>query len=212
MKTLICLWGQIRDDLNITINSIKKIIPEGEFDLLISTWDDQAFDESIFKYIIKSPSPSKEYLDSIKFPYTMQIKNVSEWHGVRTGHYAQFFHNYKIYQFLKSNSFDYDNLVQSRTDLVFDTDFIFNFNQDICYVPEIYWSSRGVGINDHFICGKYGYIKNSIAIENFEQFFHVIENSWNPETVRQRLIIGNNCRYTEFNCKSYLLLPDRKML
>lgn len=212
MKALICLWGQIRFDLNIVIQHISKILPECEYDLLISTWEDQVFDESVFKYIIKSASPTKELLDKIGFPYTIQIKNVNEWHGLRFGHYAQFYHNYKISQLINSNNFDYDILVKSRTDLVFETNFIFNFKSDICYVPQIYWGSKGVGINDHFVCGGFDYVKKCINMEIFEDFFPTIESSWNPETVQQKLIMGNQCFYTEFDCESYMLLPDRKML
>lgn len=212
MKALIFLWGQIRYDLNDTIDSINKILPKCEYDLFISTWEDQIFDESIFKYVIKSPPPTKELLDNIGFPYTKQIKNYSEWHGFRFGHYAQFFHNYKISKLLNSNNFNYDVLIKSRTDLVFETDFSFDFNQNICYVPKIYWGSKGVGINDHFVCGKFDYLKKCINMESFEGFFSTIENSWNPETTQQNLIIGNQCYYTEFDCNSYMLLPDRKML
>jgi len=161
---------------------------------------------------MKHKSPTKEYLDEIEFPYTQQIKSVPEWHGARLGHYAQFYHNYKIYEFLENNNLEYDVLVKTRTDLVFTANLKININSDMCYVPEIYWPSKGVGINDHFILGKFSYVKKSLRIENFNEFFSLVENNWNPETIHQKLILKNECKYSEFPCSTYLLLPDRKLL
>jgi hypothetical protein len=168
-------------------------------------------DENQFKYILRYPSPTLEYLNNINFPFTQQIKNFPEWHGVRLGHYAQFFHNYEISKFIGDNKLEYDILVKSRCDLVFDKNFNFDFSVDMCYVPEIYWGSKGVGINDHFICGKFSYVNKSLKMESFTEFFNIIESSWNPETANQKLIINNGSKYFEFSCTSYKLLPDRKM-
>jgi hypothetical protein len=211
MKILACLYGLVRTNLDSTIQNLKDQFSNFDIDFLISTWDDQIFEEEKFKYIIKNNPPTDEYLNTINFPYTRQIKNVPNFQHLRKGHYAQFYHNYRISEFLESNSIDYDILIKSRTDLVFETNFDFDFNKDICYIPEIYWASKGVGINDHFICGRFDYIKRAIKISKFEEFLPIIENSWNPETVNQNLILGNSCSYLEFPCYSYLLLPDRKM-
>lgn len=210
-NTLVCLWGLTKFDLTDTVIGLKNIFGDN-IDFLISTWDDQLFNEEYFKFILKSKSPTKEYLDEIGFPFTQQIKNVPEWHSVRFGHYAQFYHNFKILQFLNDNSLNYDILVKSRTDVVFETDFNFDFSIDKCYIPEIYWASKGVGINDHFICGDFSYLKESLHIENFEEFFEIVENTWNPETILQKLLLSNNSNIMEFKCSSYLLLPDRKLL
>lgn len=212
MKALVFLWGQIRDDISKTIDNLYKNFPNLDLDFSITTWDNQIFDESLFKNIIRTECPSQKYLDNIQFPYTQQIKNVPEWHSVRIGHYSQFYHNFKISEFLAENNFNYDVLIKSRADLIFETDFDFDFSADICYVPQIYWPSKGVGINDHFICGKYQYLKKSLYMYNFESFFPIVENSWNPETIHQKLILINEGRYVEFGCKSYTLLPNRKML
>ena len=212
MKTLIFFWGKTNGQFNLVIDNFKKIFSNSEIEFGISTWDDQNFDESIFTYVIKSKQPTNDFLNEIKFPYTQQIKNVPEWHNIRIGHYSQFYHNFKISEFLHSNNLNYDVLIKSRTDLLFETDFNFNFENNICYVPQIYWGSKGVGINDHFICGKYEYLKKSLFMYNLESFFPIIENSWNPETIHQNLILINEGRYVEFDCKSYTLLPDRKML
>lgn len=212
MKALVFFWGQIRDDISKTIDNLYKNFPNLNLDFSITTWDNQIFDESLFKNIIITKCPNREYLDNIQFPFTQQIKNVPEWHNIRIGHYSQFYHNFKISEFLHSNNLNYDVLIKSRTDLLFETDFNFNFENDICYVPQIYWGSKGVGINDHFICGKYEYLKKSLFMYNLESFFPIIENSWNPETIHQNLILINEGRYVEFDCKSYTLLPDRKML
>jgi hypothetical protein len=212
MNILICYWGLSRGDISISIDNYLKMFEGHKVDFLLSTWDDQEIDESRFKYILKHKSPTKEYLDEIKFPYTQQIKFVPAWHGSRLGHYAQFYNNYKIYEFINNNDLNYDVLVKTRTDLVFSTNIEFDFTTDMCYVPEIYWPSRGVGINDHFILGKFSYLKKALKIDNFQNFFHNIENNWNPESVHQKLILDNDCKYSEFHCSSYLLLPDRKLL
>lgn len=211
MKILACLYGSVRTNLDSTIQSLKDQFSNFNIDFLISTWDDQIFEEEKFKYIIKNNPPTDEYLNSINFPYTRQIKNVLDFQHLRKGHYAQFFHCHIISNFLHQNNLDYNILIKSRTDLVFKTNFDFDFNKDICYIPEIYWASKGVGINDHFICGRFDYIKRSIKIDTFEEFLPIIENSWNPETVNKNLILGNDCSYLEFPCDSYLILPDRKM-
>lgn len=212
MNILICYWGQSRGDISISIDNYIKMFEGHKIDFLLSTWDDQEFDESKFKYVLRHKAPTREYLDEIKFPYTKQIKFVPEWHGTSLGHYAQFFNNYKIYEFLENNNLEYDVLAKTRTDLVFSSNITLDLSLDVCYVPEIYWPSRGVGINDHFIIGKFSYIKNAIKLINFEEFFSVIENTWNPETVNQKLIQQNQCKYFEFPCLTYLLLPDRKLL
>jgi len=212
MNILICYWGLSRGDISISIDNYLKMFDGHKVDFLLSTWDDQEIDDSRFKYVMKHKSPTKEYLDEIEFPYTQQIKSVPEWHGARLGHYAQFYHNYKIYEFLENNNLEYDVLVKTRTDLVFTANLKININSDMCYVPEIYWPSKGVGINDHFILGKFSYVKKSLRIENFNEFFSLVENNWNPETIHQKLILKNECKYSEFPCSTYLLLPDRKLL
>lgn len=210
-KTLACLWGLTKMDINETINGLKNIFGNN-IDFLISTWDDQVFDEYNFKYILKSKAPTQKFLDEINFPFTQQIKNNPEWHVVRLGHYAQFYHNYKILNFLNNQNLNYDILIKSRADLIFDTEFNFDFSTNKCYVPEIYWASKGVGINDHFICGNFEYLKKSLHIQDFEDFFYVVENTWNPESILQKLLFMNNSSYIEFKCNSYLLMPDRKLL
>lgn len=212
MKTLIFLWGKTSEQLNLVVDNFKKVFSDSEIDFGISTWDNQHFDESLFKYVIKTEEPTQDFLDKIKFPYTLQIKNVPEWHNIRFGHYSQFYHNFKISEFLASNVFNYDVFGKSRADLIFETNYKFDFTRNICFLPEIYWASKGVGINDHFICGKYEYLKKCLFMDKFESFFSTIENSWNPETIHQKLISNNQGSYVEFDCQSYKLLPDRKML
>lgn len=209
-KGLVCMWGMNRYPLSILQEKIKSQFLGLELDFLISTWTDCVIDAD-FKYVIQHTSPTDEYLDELKFPYTLQLKGNKEWWPLRKGCYAQFFHNYKIVEFLKQNNIKYDVLIKTRTDLSFETEFDFNFDLDICYLPKIYWNSVGVGVNDHFICGKYSYLLKSLEIKNFEDFFKTIETSWNPETVHQSLLVNNNAECKEFSCNSYILLPDRKM-
>jgi hypothetical protein len=210
MKILACVYGEIRGDINYLITNINKNF-KGDIDFLISTWNNQKINEELFKYIILSDVPTDEYLNNIGFPYTQQIKGVEQWHNLRIGHYSQFYHIYKISNFIENNELNYDVLLISRSDLVFETNFNFNFSLDTCFIPDIYWASKNVGINDHFICGNYQYLKKSIKILEFKSFFEVIETSWNPETVKKRLLEMNNSNYYEFDCNSYILLPDRKM-
>jgi hypothetical protein len=211
-RLLICFWGRVSECISQVKENFNKIFHSYEIDYLISTWSTENLILSDFDYVIASKSPSKEDLDSMRFPYCRQIKNVPEWHVMRFGHYAQFYHNFNIVNFLKQNKIKYDFLARTRTDVFFETSFNFedNINSECCFLPEIYWNSKGVGINENFIIGKFDYVMKSLNIENFESFFPVVEQSWNPETMHQSLILLNDCRYSEFSCDTYTLLPTRK--
>jgi hypothetical protein len=211
-KLLLCFWGLYRNNnIDEIIENYKRLLPNYDIDFLISTWDSQPIDTDKFKYVIKTPDPTVESVKESGFPYTLQAKNCEGRDHMRIGHYAQFFHNFLIVKYIKDNnlSSEYQYLAKSRCDVLFNTDFDFIINDDICYLPEIYWPSRGVGINDNFLFGRFDYIMKSINMNKFEDFFETVERSWNPETVNQNLILGNSCIYKEFQCSSYALLPDR---
>lgn len=211
MKGLICFWGLNRGDLKLVKDNLLAQFPEIEFEVLLSTWSDQVFDLEVNYKLLHQP-PTIDYLNQINFPFTRQIIHNTEWHGFRLSHYAQFFHNYSIVKFIKDMNLKYDVLIKSRADLILSPVTPIDFNSDVCWVPEIYWASRGVGINDHFVCGKFDYVLKALNIDDFQEFFPVIQTSWNPETVNQRLILENNCQIIEFPCDNYTLLPDKKLV
>lgn len=208
-KTIVCLWGVIREDISIVINNIKKMNGDDEIDFLISTWDDQVFDETLFKYVLKHPAPTQEYLDSINFPFTIQTKNVLKWRYGRLGCYSQFYNKHMINNFINDNNLSYDILIKSRTDLIFNTNFNFDYTKDFCYIPKTYHGSKGVGLNDHFMAGNFELMKRAIYTKTFEIIYPIIENSWNPETVNEKLLIKNSINHIEFDCTTYKLSPNR---
>jgi hypothetical protein len=212
MKGLICFWGKIRDNIEIVKNNYYKLFPEHNLKFLISTWDSEVFDKRLFNFVIQNNDPTEEYLNQINFPYTQQLKNNPNLNYGRIGHYSQFFHNLKIYNFIENLNHDYDFIIKCRTDLIFETKYIFDFTKNICFVPKIYHASKGFGINDHFMAGNFNYLKNSMKMKDLYSVYEIFENSWNPEIVLEKLIKYNNCIIEEFDCSSYKLLPDRTFL
>jgi hypothetical protein len=234
-KLLVCFWGQDKissylknnpfmdknyyEDKIITLNdlviNIKKNFDSYDIDFLWSTWsrcDIQKYEHN-FKYILKHDEPKnfEEYLDSIDFPYVGQIRNdIDKYKKVRHGYFTQFFHKDKIINYLKDNNLNlkYNGLIFSRTDIYFmpKNNSIFNFNDNIIYIPEIYWGSRDIGVNDHIIIGNFNYVLNSINID-FNNLHNIIYSSHNIEQANAKILQKNNSIIQEFSCDIYCRFP-----
>jgi hypothetical protein len=83
---------------------------------------------------------------------------------------------------------------------------IFNFNDNIIYIPEIYWGSRGIGVNDHIIIGNFNYVLNSINID-FNNLHNIIYSSHNIEQANANILQKNNSIIQEFSCDIYCRFP-----
>lgn len=211
MKGLICLWGLIRGDINSVVENYKLMFPNYKLDFLISTWEDQMIDENLFFKVLRFPSPTDQYLDQIKFPYTKQLAADPKVQKFRVGIYSLFFHNFKIGEFLKEINGQYDMLAKARTDLIFHTNHEFDFSQDICYIPENRYCGGGF-VNDHFVCGKFDYVKKALKMDVFDDFFEVLENSFNSEVANLKMIVDNGCKIVQFPFYYYINLPDRRSM
>lgn len=215
MNILVCLWGQLRGDVNLVISNYRNIFKDFSIDFVLFTWESQIVENDAFSQIFKYPDPTNTFLDVIEFPFTQQLIDLSkERERVikgRIGHYAQFFHNKNICDFLKTLDQKYDILIKSRADLVFATNFNFDFSKNLCYVPKNYYCGGG-WICDHFIAGNFETVKKAIQIDDLRSFYPILADSFNPEEANVKLIEQNNCKIQEFYCDSYMLLPDRKFI
>lgn len=206
-RAVFCFWGQVRGDFSIIKYKLVNLFQNYNIDFLLSTWENEQVDESHFDFVIRSISPTDEFLDIINFPYTQQIQSNYRPRNWRYGHYAQYFHTQKIYDFIKTNNLNYDILCKSRADLLFDSAHKFDFDKDICFIPKNYHCE--IGLNDHFMIGNFRIMKKVICIEDLKEVYPILENSWNPEIALQIYLTKNNVNVIEFNCESYKLLPDR---
>lgn len=206
-KALFCFWGKSRIDFKIIKENISKTFSDYDIDFLLSTWYDEEYDESQFNYIIKSQSPTEDFLNFIKFPYTLQLQSNYGPKSWRFGHYSQYFHTLKIHEFINNNNLNYDILCKLRSDLFFESNYQFDFNKNICYIPKNYHCE--IGVNDHFMIGRFDYMKKVIQIDS-NDIYSLLENSWNPEIALQTFFKINNFNVVEFECQSYKLLPDRE--
>jgi len=234
-KLLMCFWGQNKTssylknnpfmkqdyyedksiDLNDLVINIKKIFNIYDIDFLWSTWsrcDIQKYSHN-FKYILQHDEPEdfEKYLCDINFSYVGQIRGIEKYKTVRQGYFTQFFHKDKIISYLKENnlSTEYKGLILSRTDILFvpENGFNFDFNKNIVYIPEIYWGSRGIGVNDHILIGNFNYVLNSINCNNFDNLNSIIYHSHNIEQVNETILNNNNATIQEFGCDIYCRFP-----
>ena len=233
-KILVCFWGQDKEseylknnpfmdseyyedkkiNLGDLCENIKDIFNEYQIDFLWSTWTRCNIEkyENIFKYILKSDEPEdfESFLNEINYPYVGQIRHDERYHKVRHGYYTQFFHKHRILSFLKEKNFtEYDGIIFSRTDIFFKPkkEVFFNFDNRIIFVPEIYWGSRGIGINDHILIGNYSYVLEGINFNKLEDLNQMIFDSHNIEQVNQKIINNNNRVFVEFGCEKYCRFP-----
>lgn len=232
-KLLVCFWGQdkiskhlknspyMKEDyhenkiisLEHLVENQKNIFSSFDVDFLWSTWSRCNIEKYCknFKYILKHEEPIDfhQYLDSIDFKYVVQIRD-REARKERQGYYTQFFHKDSIIRFIKHNNIRYDGIVFSRSDIFFvpeKTESI-NFDKQVVYVPEIYWNSRGCGINDHIALGNFDYVIKAIDFYDFKNLNNIIQDSWNPELVNKIIIEKNNCLIEEFVCERYCRFPN----
>lgn len=233
-KLLICFWGKLKtgeylrnnpfmengyyEERSITfqtlIDNYKNQFPNFDIDFLLSTWDDVNLDEyeNQLKYIQKHKEPSdwESFLNEKNFPHVSQIRHHPIYHINRPGIYVRLFHMEQISKFLKENNINYDAILFSRTDIYFEIDekSTIDFTKDICYLPEVYWGSRGhTFVNDHIVMGKYEYVLNAIHIDSIDSMYDTIFHSWNGEQVLFSTLEKNNAVYTEFVCSKYCRFP-----
>jgi hypothetical protein len=233
-KLLVCFWGQDKVstylknnpfmkkqyyenkiiNLNDLIINIKTIFNTYDIDFLWSTWSRCNIQEykHNFKYILQYDEPKnfEEYLDSIGFQYVGQIRNIEKYKTVRQGYFTQFFHKDKIINYLTNNNLnaEYNGLIFSRTDIFFiPSDNNFDFNKNVVYVPEIYWGSRGLGVNDHILIGNFNYILNSINFIDFNNLNNIILHSHNVEQANATILQHNHATIEEFECDIYCRFP-----
>ena len=207
---LICIWGNRMQYFGEVKNNFQQIFSDFDIDWLISTWDDVNTDGHDFKFILKSPQPTTSQLYDINFIGTSQIRHHPEYEKLKEGQYAQVFHKTNIHQFIKSNNLQYDALVISRNDLWFETNYIFDFEKEIVYVPLNFMGGPGT-LNDHFSCGKFDYVLKSMGFSSVREYVDFLEESdpWNPEHALMLLFEKLNISWMEFTSQKYRLFPDR---
>ena len=234
-KMLLCFWGKPKvgtflqncpfanwdkfsvEETNIDIkkvyNQYLKMFPDHQLEVLWCTWSHINFDSHKipikYKLPLDEPSDWESYLNSINFPYVMQIKHHPIYNLNRPGIYTQFFSQFNIINFIKKNNLEYDSIIISRTDIfhIPNEDFIFDLNQDVIYVPEIYWGSRGTGVNDHVVIGNFNTVVNSLYYEKFSDLTTIIENSYNGEVAKQQTLSKDSKTIIEYPCDVYCRYP-----
>ena len=238
-KMLLCFWGKPKvgtfiqnapfivwdkysiEETNVDIekvyNQYLKMFPDCEIDVLWCTWSHVNFDDHKipvkYKVPIEEPSDWESYLNSIDFPYVAQIKGHPIYHLHRPGIYTQFFTQFSIINYIKEHNLNYDSIFMSRTDIfhIPKEDFVFDFSKDVMYIPEIYWGSRGIGVNDHVVIGNFDTVVNNLYFEKFSDLMDIIGNSYNPEHAKQQVFLrdGKEIKdtYVEYPCDLYSRYP-----
>jgi hypothetical protein len=213
---------KIETDVNINtvIDNYKNMFTDVQSDVLWSTWAGEKIDDLIedVQYIITNNEPEdwETFLNKIQFPHHTQIRNHPVYHTTRPGVYTRLFHVNQIDRFIKENKINYDVIVLARTDVLFkiaDEEEI-NFDEDVCYIPEIYWGSRGeTFVNDHVIFGKFDYVLDKIKSHTTEEMkdddflYEALYHAWNPEQLQKKIITKNNGNIKEVKCKTYYRFP-----
>lgn len=233
MNILLCIYGRpevgtyllnsphttlfYREEKEVTSNTVienyKTLFTGHNIDVLWSTWENSDLTpyEHHITYTLRQTEYDdwNTYLDELGMPYTAQLLSNPQYKDARIGHYRQYMHKLEITKFIRENNLQYDVLILARTDIIFTPEetVSFDLTQDTCYVPEIYWGSRGIGINDHVIIGKFQYVLDAVTMNGWPDVFARIQNAYNPEDVMRQLTIGRGFNVVEFPCSIYCKYP-----
>lgn len=187
MKVHVCLNGLLYDDENYFKKTIEchKSLFGGDTLFWISSWKSCKKDY-INNYIDQDrqlwiDDIDVDYLNSISFPYTTQLKPLTHQKDPRFGIYSNWINAQKLINYVKGD--DKDVICRSRTDLYFVLK-----NNHITYdninAIKCYWCNFGnndnIFMNDNIFWGSYKLMKEFFKYSK-EYSDILLSNSWNPE-------------------------------
>jgi hypothetical protein len=165
---------------------------------------------SLKDVLIREPFTEKYYDDNF-FPYnifTSLYKN-KDSKPARTSIYNCSIAYNHIIDTIEASNIQYEYFIHCRNDLILeisDIQLLVNKVKDdfLCMPPNLWCADKY--INDHFLIGKYIYLKNALYYNSIDELQSIVASSWNQEEVTYNLIKRANQPLFIFNVNKYIVL------
>lgn len=217
-KLCIVMQGSSRLPIEILIECIenyKKIFAWANPDIWAFTWKTEDGREEqlrphVYKLFAEENSPTDEFLDSIGFPYTQQLKQRYPANKVcRIGHYSTIYGLDFLFKKIIESGEKYEYALRARNDLYFegntnDWEEIVRNDPNAYITHGVLWGDHNSQYNDHIGFSRFDLVKNIWAYDK-EIIDNVFANSWAPEYYIKIMSERNNTHQHVAPVEKYIL-------
>lgn len=167
------------------------------------------------KEVLIKESFTQEYYDDNCFPYNIFAslhKDCDFSKPSRTSIYNCSVAYNHIIDAIEASNIQYEYFIHCRNDLVLeisDIQLLLNKVKDdfLCMPPNLWCGDKY--INDHFLIGKYIYLKNALYYNSIDELQSIVSSSWNQEEITYNFIKRANKPLFIFDVNKYVLLGNR---
>ena len=167
---------------------------------------------SLKKVLIKE-SNTELYYDTNLFPYNIftSLYKSKDSKPARTSIYNCSFAYNHIIDEIENSNIQYEYFIHCRNDLILeinDIDILLTKIKEgfLCIPPNLWCKSGDTHINDHFLIGKYIYLKSALYCNTINELQSIVASSWNQEEVTYNLIKRANQPLFIFDVNKYIVL------
>jgi hypothetical protein len=165
------------------------------------------------KKVLIQESKTVNYYDDNLFPYNIftSLYKSNDSKPARLSIYnCSFAYNDIIDEIEKSN-IQYEYFIHCRNDLILeisDIDILLSKVKEgfLCIPPNLWCKSGDTHINDHFLIGRYTYLKNALYFNSINELQSIVASSWNQEETTYNLIKRANQPLFVFDVDKYIVL------